>query len=211
MSRDLAVFMPDFVGHPICYFAIQPQLPRTAHYVDCAAHWPYASLRALAASVHVALADASITAIVGYSFGAYVAIELARRVVATGARPRVVLIDPPALADVAALAAGDLAALLRARADYAYIDDLIACELVQRDCVLGNLAQLAQLGAPDALPCPTTLVLAGERAVPPELARWRGCDVHRVAGADHRSIVAHARTLPHILAAVEPGYDRRSR
>ena len=125
---------------------------------------------------------------------------LAARLVEAGHVPRLVLVDPPALADVAALARCDVAEILRTHPDYAYLSDLVECELASFECMEGNIAALARVDVPVALPRHTTILIAGDRSVPPEL-RDAGA-VYHLPDCNHRSILAHPTTLPQIVAAV---------
>lgn len=197
-----AVFLPDFVGSPICYFGIRARLAESQPAIDCnyLQHWPYASVPELAHRICEDLPGDDVGVVVGYSFGAHVAIEVAARLVGAGHVPRLVLVDPPALADVKRLARDEIATLLRTDPQYAYLHDLVACELASFECMEGNLAALARVEPPLVLHAPATILIAGDNRVPPELHDAGA--VHHLAGCDHRSILAHPDTLPHIVAAM---------
>jgi len=201
-SPAATVFLPDFAGYPICYFGIRALLPAElpAIYCDYTRRWPYASVPELARMICGDLPCGDIGAVIGYSFGAHVAIEVAASLVRAGQVPRLVLVDPPALADVAALATRDVSAILRTHPDYAYLSDLVECELASFECMAGNIAALARVAVPVALPCPATILLAGDRPAPPELRD--AVAVYHLPGCDHRSILAHPATLPQIVAAM---------
>lgn len=73
------LLLPDFVGHPICYQRVWAALEarfdlRVANYH---VHQPYEDIASLAAAVRDALGNWQPDAIVGYSFGGLVGLELA--------------------------------------------------------------------------------------------------------------------------------------
>jgi pimeloyl-ACP methyl ester carboxylesterase len=185
-----AVFLPDFVGYPLCYLRLQAEAGDSAIFVDYNRYWPYPSVATLAAAIAADL-PADVRTIVGYSFGAHVAILLAGLV---GDTPEVVLIDPIATAALPARTPAAVEALLRERADYAYVFDAVDAGLTDLDCVVTNVALLAALPARS---CPRGAMfvaggLAAAQAVLAELDGDRTClEIHCAAGCDHRSILAH--------------------
>lgn len=77
-SRRL-LLLPDFVGHPVCYQRMRPTLE--AHFdvriANYHVHHPYENVAALASAVRRHLGDWRPDAVVGYSFGGLVGLELA--------------------------------------------------------------------------------------------------------------------------------------
>jgi pimeloyl-ACP methyl ester carboxylesterase len=206
-ETDGRLFLPDFVGYPICFFGLRALLPATlpTTYVDYTGYWPYESIPELARAICADLPRHGIGLVIGYSFGAYVAIEVAALLAAEGMEPRLLLIDPPVLADAAALAARDVDQVLRSHPDYAYLFDLIDCDLARLDCMIGNIAALGRVGSPVALPVPCTMLLAGERAAPAEFGGNDDLELHSLPDCDHRSILSQLATIGHIVNGLATG------
>jgi hypothetical protein len=198
-----AVFLPDFVGYPLCYLRLQTEIGAGATFVDYNRYWPYPSVAALAAAIASDL-PADVRTIVGYSFGAHVAILVSDLLRRGGAAPEVVLIDPIATAALPARTAAEVEALLRERADYAYVFDAIDAGLTDLDCVLANVALLAALPA-RACPHGVMFIAGGPAAARAVLAELDGdrelLDVQCLDGCDHRSILAHAVVVARMRSA----------
>jgi pimeloyl-ACP methyl ester carboxylesterase len=192
------IFLPDFVGYPLCYLALRRQLPDDARavFLDYNGYWPYASVTTLVDAIAAALPVEDVTTIVGYSFGAHVAVMLAERL---RTAPALVLIAPPAIATMPPRSAAEIEALLRSRDDYAYVFDAVACELTSLDCMVANIAMLARLPARRRVGAPGTLFLAGDDAVVAELDADL-LEIVRLDGCDHRSILLHPLVVARLLA-----------
>nr|BFD43895.1 hypothetical protein FFPRI1PSEUD_53940 [Pseudomonas sp. FFPRI_1] len=138
------ICFPDFVGHPICFSALGRALKGQASLVQVnySDYWPYSSVEALARQIAEEHDLTALDAVLGYSFGAYLAACCVARSTAPG-RP-LLLVDPPLLAELRGLAPDAIARRLAADPQYAYVDDLVDAQLVSRECVHGNILQLSQ-------------------------------------------------------------------
>jgi hypothetical protein len=160
------LFLPDFVAYPICYFRILKKLGphvigQSVNYND---YWPYVSVAALGAAITGKGTCNGADAIVGYSFGAFVAIEVARALARAGTRVRLHLIDPPNRKALGSSTLIDVERRLRNNPAYRYVFDLIECDLTRRDCVLSNVAFLSDVAAEVEVDGPCFIYIAGDRA-----------------------------------------------
>lgn len=140
------ICFPDFVGHPICFSALGRALKGRVSLVQVnySDYWPYSSVGALARNIAQEHDLNTVDAVLGYSFGAYVAACcVARRGLASAPQP-VLLVDPPRLSELRGLDPAAIAQRLEADPQYAYIDDLVDAQLVSRDCVHGNILLLSE-------------------------------------------------------------------
>lgn len=201
------LFLPDFVGYPLCYGPLRRQLGPGARavFADYNAYWPYPSLDRLVAQLTARYADAAdrVDTVVGYSFGAHAALLLAERL---GAQVRdLVLIDPPALARTPRRTAADVEALLRSNPDFAYVFDAVDSELTDLACVLGNVAMLADAPARRVTAPGTLFVAGGPERAHLVLAELDGLTdalaVITVSDRDHRSILADPAVTARLVAA----------
>ncbi|AWV02719.1 hypothetical protein DM992_25440 [Burkholderia sp. JP2-270] len=163
VTKARLLFLPDFVGYPICYFDLEKKLAGTvdAHLIDYNAFWPYDSVDELAAAIVESVVGEHYHAVAGYSFGAHVAVRVANVLYARGTVSHLHLIDPPVLAEVGAIA-HDVEAQLKRDARYRYVFDLAECELTDLDLVFRNVRLLDELPKryPATLPC--SLYVAGD-------------------------------------------------
>ncbi|MDD1012704.1 thioesterase domain-containing protein [Pseudomonas rubra] len=187
------ICFPDFVGHPICFSALARQLKgrallTTLNYSD---YWPYPSIEVLAERIADGHDLAAMDLVLGYSFGARVA---ACCVSQQGAAQRLCLVDPPAVASVQGHSLQSIAQRLATDPQYAYIDDLVDAQLVERDCVLGNIQMLAHLSRQPLPIVPVDVLLSAQSSVS-ELAQELGlhraaCHRYHVAlGTSHASVI----------------------
>lgn len=158
------VFLPDFVAYPICYFRMLRKLGSrvagtTVNYND---YWPYVSVSELGVAIASSNACDQIDAIVGYSFGAFVAIEVADVLSRRGGMVRLHLIDPPDRRTLGSTVPVEIEARLRANPSYQYLFDLIECDATRRDCALSNIAFLADVAATVQINHPCTIYVAGD-------------------------------------------------
>ncbi|WP_456720489.1 MULTISPECIES: hypothetical protein [unclassified Bradyrhizobium] len=125
-------------------------------------HWPYGSVAALGAAIASSRGCDEIDAIVGYSFGAFVAIEVAEVLFRRGAMARLHLIDPPDRRRLGSTNPIDIETRLRANPAYQYLFDLIECGLTSPDCVLSNISLLTDVATPLQINLPCTVFVAGD-------------------------------------------------
>ena len=190
--------LPDFVGHPLCYSALAKQLKgqATLHMPNYSLWWPYESVEALAGKIIEAMNPADYDLLLGYSFGAHVAAHCASR---SNVR-RLCLIDPPPLASLQDLTLEGIRQRLAADSRYAYIQDLVDAELVDPDCVHGNILLLSRLDDLPSFDAATDLLLStasSMTAVKADFPRARGCWLDDQC--DHATIIASRHLAPLIL------------
>lgn len=194
-----SLWLPDFVAYPFCYLGLRAALPETAAaaiHVDYNDHWPYRSVDELAASIVRTLDGAAVDAVIGYSFGAYVAVEVAGALGGEGRAVELLLIDPLPPTAISSLAAEDIEAILRGRPEYGYVFELVDCDLTSLECMVTNVQALGRLAEPVPVGGRGTLLVAGGRAKAEEVLRCFDCpagrlDVICLVDCDHRSIVSH--------------------
>jgi pimeloyl-ACP methyl ester carboxylesterase len=193
-----SLFLPDFVGYPFCYLGLRAVMPDSlsAIYIDYNEYWPYESVEELADAIIQSLGTADVRIVIGYSFGAYVAIEVANTLAGAGHAAKLVLIDPPRITAVSSLSEAEIESRLHQRPEYQYVFELIECELTSLACMVTNIRALGRL--PERLPIQVggTVLVAGDRAKAEEVLRGfeylaGSLQVVCLEDCDHRSIVAH--------------------
>ena len=159
------VFLPDFVAYPICYFRMLRKLgPRViGEKVNYNDYWPYVSVAALGAAIAGDRICDGLDAFVGYSFGAFVAIEAAQALARRGTKTRLHLIDPPDRKAQGSAVPIEVEARLRANPTYHYVFDLIECDLTRSDCVFGNVSFLSDVAEKLQIDLPCSIYIAGDR------------------------------------------------
>ncbi|MFK4490037.1 hypothetical protein [Bradyrhizobium sp. USDA 336] len=160
------IFLPDFVAYPICYFRMLRKLSKrvTSDVVNYNDYWPYESVATLGAEIASKRVSAEVDAVVGYSFGAFVAIETASVLARSGAEVKLHLIDPPNRTMLGSTVPIEIEARLRANPAYKYLFSLMECDLTHRDCVLSNIVFLADVAAALQIELPCTVYVAGDHA-----------------------------------------------
>ncbi|MFO2466542.1 alpha/beta fold hydrolase [Pseudomonas sp. 15FMM2] len=198
--------LPDFVGHPICYSAFasgikKQSTPKVINYSDL---WPYESLETLACKITNTIDLDRYDLLVGYSFGAHVATLCASR----SKVARLCLIDPPPLASLRGLTLDNIRQRLAADPRYAYVQDLVAAELVDPDCVHGNILLLSRLAHLPPVDAPTDLLLCASSAVEAVKADYPGGRYWRDDERDHATIVASHTLIQICLPDAAPHSGR---
>jgi pimeloyl-ACP methyl ester carboxylesterase len=190
------VFLPDFVAYPICYFRMLRALGSrvTSESVNYNDYWPYESVAALGAAIAGSSRCDEVDAIVGYSFGAFVAVEVADILSRRKPMARLHLIDPPDRRTLGSTLPVDIETRLKTNPAYQYLFDLIECDLTRRDCVLGNIGLLADLSATLQIRHPCTVYVAGDhKSAAARLEQFQflhhDTKVVPCPGFDHRTIV----------------------
>jgi thioesterase domain-containing protein len=204
-----SLFLPDFVAYPFCYFGLRAAMPDSlsALHVDYNEYWPYDSVTALADAIIGSLDTADVRTVIGYSFGAYVAIDVVNTLAAAGRAVEVVLIDPPRITAISSLTEAEIESRLRERPEYQYVFDLVECELTSVACMVTNIQALGRL--PERLPIHVrgTVLVAGDRARAEEVLsgfdhRAGSLQVVCLEDCDHRSIMAHHVVRDLILSRI---------
>lgn len=161
-----ALFLPDFVAYPACYLGLRRTLPDDASvlFVDYHDFWPYPTPGALADRIVKEYEAVTLDVVVGYSFGAHIALLVAEQCAGAGRPVQLVLLDPPLLATRSVREPAQVESLLRASPEYAYVFDLVEAGLATLDCVLSNVAMVTRVSVPRSLPAPSTIYVAGDEA-----------------------------------------------